>query len=82
MLDHGCNEQQSFLCLREDETTDNEDEKRSNEEIESCVYEKFAIGRYNVEHMRFIFLFYETSRSYHLYYLYNSQTRSMRKTCL
>ena len=47
MLDHGCNEQQSFLCLREDETTDNEDEKRSNEEIESCVYEKFAIGKHH-----------------------------------
>ena len=56
VLDHGCNQQQSFLCLREDETTGNEDEKRSIDDIESCVYEKFAIGVYHLEYIRFIFL--------------------------
>ena len=54
-MDHGCNEQKSFLCLRGDETTDNEDEKRSNDEIESCVYEKFAIGGYHLKHFTGIF---------------------------
>ena len=55
MLDHGCNEQQSFLCLRGDETTNNEFEKRSNDVIESCVYERVAIGGYHLEHIRGIF---------------------------
>ena len=55
VLDHGCNEKQSFLCLRGDETTNNEFEKRSNDVIQSCVYERVAIGGYHLEHIRGIF---------------------------
>ena len=46
VLDIKCKGQQLVLCLK-NATTNNEDTEIPDSEIESCVYEKYAIGKYH-----------------------------------